>query len=329
LDTFKSFALSLENINEGNFNDIVMSVFRFQSSSNLVYSNYLRYLNRKVEDINDPTQIPFLPISFFKTQVIKSGSWIPETEFYSSGTTGTISSKHQVYSIKYYQEIAERIFTNFFGRLDTFHFLALLPSYLERKGSSLIEMMNYFIQRSNSEHSGFYLYNHEDLIDKLINLKSDSRKTILWGVSFALLDLAEKYEVDLSHCQIFETGGMKGRRQEIIHEELHKILKSRFNVDVIYSEYGMTELMSQAYSDSSGYFKTPPWMKIFVRNINDPFEWVGPGKNGGINVIDLANFHSCSFIETQDIGSVDLNGHFEILGRMDNSDIRGCNLLVG
>jgi hypothetical protein len=190
-------------------------------------------------------------------------------------------------------------------------------------------MMNYFIIRSKSVHSGFYLHNHKELADKLIGLKTDKRKVILWGVSFALLDLAEQYDLDLSHCIIIETGGMKGRRREWIREELHEYLTSRFNVQVIHSEYGMTELMSQAYSSGKGLYQCSPSMRIMIRNINDPFEWMPHGKTGGVNVIDLANFHSCAFIETQDLGAVNDDGHFEVLGRIDNSDIRGCNLLVG
>jgi hypothetical protein len=207
--------------------------------------------------------------------------------------------------------------------------LALLPSYLERNGSSLIEMINHFIKKSGSPHSGFYLHNHIELTEKLLTLKSQSGKVILWGVSFALLDLAEANELDLSHCLIFETGGMKGRRREWIRDELHNYLTQRFNVTSILSEYGMTELMSQAYSLSNGLYQPPPCMKVIIRSINDPFEVLPVGRVGAINIIDLANFHSCAFIETQDLGLIKPDGSFEVLGRMDNSDIRGCNLLAG
>jgi len=329
LDTFKSFARSLENINEGNFEEIALRLFQFQGKSNPVYKSYLEYLKCDISGISRLDQIPFLPISFFKSQSVKSGEWQACAEFLSSGTTGMISSRHLVYDMDFYRSHAENIFEHFFGPAESYHFLALLPSYLEREGSSLIEMIHYMITQSESDHSGFYLHNHIELIDKLNKLRNDSRTVILWGVSFALLDLAEAFELDLSHCIIIETGGMKGRRREWIREELHEFLKRRFNVKVIHSEYGMTELMSQAYSMGAGNYQCPPSMKIMIRNINDPFESLGNYRTGGINIIDLANFHSCAFIETQDLGSVDGEGCFEVLGRMDNSDIRGCNLLLG
>lgn len=329
METFKSFAQSLKDINEGNFNEIALRLFHFQSSNNPVYKRYLECLNFDANSVSEINQIPFLPIGFFKSQTIKSGDWKACAEFSSSGTTGSISSKHQVYDLDFYLSHSENIFKYFFGEPESYHFLALLPSYLEREGSSLIEMMNHLIRRSGSEHSGFYLRNHKALIEKIYALKNDSRKVILWGVSFALLDLAEELELDLSDCIIIETGGMKGRRREWIREELHAFLTKQFQVKVIQSEYGMTELMSQAYSKGSGYYQCPPSMKVLIRNINDPFEVLGNGKTGGINIIDLANFHSCAFIETQDLGSVNADGYFEVLGRMDNSDIRGCNLLIG
>jgi hypothetical protein len=246
LETFKSFAQTLEKINEGNFEDIALRLFHFQSVNNPVYKRYLECLNCDTACVSRLGQIPFLPISFFKSQLVKSGEWPPCIEFSSSGTTGSISSRHQVYDLDFYRSHSETIFRNFFGDPESFHFLALLPSYLEREGSSLIEMINYFIIRSKSEHSGFYLRNHTELIQKLNKLKADSRTVILWGVSFALLDLAEAFELDLSHCIVIETGGMKGRRREWIREELHTYLTSRFHVKVIHYEYGMTELMSQA-----------------------------------------------------------------------------------
>lgn len=329
METFKSFAQSLVNINDSNFEDIALQIFHFQAKNNPVYRQYLEYLKCNSENVSTIQQIRFLPISFFKSQAIKTGQWEACAEFSSSGTTGSVSSKHPVYDLDFYRTHAERIFNHFFGDLESYHILALLPSYLEREGSSLIEMMNYFITRSRSVHSGFYLHNHIELADKLNKLKTDQRKVILWGVSFALLDLAENYDLDLSHCIIIETGGMKGRRREWIREELHEYLCRRLNVKVIHSEYGMTEMMSQAYSLGRGLYQCPPSMRIMIRNINDPFEWMKPGKTGGINVVDLANFHSCAFIETQDIGVMYDGGDFEVLGRIDNSDIRGCNLLVG
>lgn len=329
METFKSFVHSLKKINESNFEDIALQLFHFQSKKNPVYRDYLACLKHNTAKISRINQIPFLPIGFFKTHLIKTGEWPVQAEFLSSGTTGSISSRHLVPDLDFYRAHSENIFNHFFGSAESFHFLALLPSYLERRGSSLIEMMDHFIARSGSVHSGFYLHNTEELVDKIIKLKNDGRKVILWGVSFALLDLAEKFELDLSHCIIFETGGMKGRRKEWIREELHEYLCKRFNVAVVFSEYGMTELMSQAYSMGLGQYQCPAEMKILIRSINDPFEILASERTGCLNIIDLANFHSCAFIETQDIGLLHGNGCFEVLGRMDNSDIRGCNLLIG
>lgn len=329
METFKSFARSLEILNEQNFQDIALRLFRFQADNNTVYSEYLKHIGCNVADISTLSQIPFLPISFFKTQSVKTGIWQPAATFTSSGTTGMATSTHEVYDLDFYIHHSERIFKLFFGSPEEYHILALLPSYLERKGSSLIVMADHLIKKSASGHSGFYLHNYEELLAKLDLLREDSRKVLLLGVSFALLDLADKRDIDLKHCLIMETGGMKGRRKELIREELHDYLKTRFHVPVIYSEYGMTELMSQAYSLGSGYYQLPPCMRILVRNINDPFEILPFGKTGGINVIDLANFHSCAFIETQDLGNLHGEGFLEILGRIDNSDVRGCNLLVG
>jgi phenylacetate-coenzyme A ligase PaaK-like adenylate-forming protein len=329
LETFKSFIHSLTKINETNFEDIALRLFHYQALNNPIYRQYLGYLKRDAAKISTIDQIPFLPINFFKNQIVKTGLWNSDKKFSSSGTTGSITSSHLIYDLDFYHTHSRSIFKNFYGDLESFHFLALLPSYLEREGSSLIEMIKNFIIESKSEYSGFYLQNHRELVDQLIALKKKDRTAILWGVSFALLDLAERYELDLSHCIIMETGGMKGRRKEWIREELHAYLTQRFNVKVIHSEYGMTELMSQAYSLGFGQYQCPSSMQIIIRNINDPFEILPKGKTGGINVIDLANFHSCAFIETQDIGVVNDQGYFEVLGRIDNSDIRGCNLLVG
>lgn len=314
-------------VNDSNFEDIAIRLFRFQAENNPVYKQYLRNLKVKPDQIELLTQVPFLPISFFKTQTIQTGQWIPETEFKSSGTTGLQTSRHSVVNLAFYQQHAVKTFEQFYGSLKQYHILALLPAYLEREGSSLIAMIDQFIRASESEHSGYYLYNHEALLRKIKVLNLGPRKILLWGVSFALLDLAEKFEIDLSRALVMETGGMKGRRQEITRQELHVFLNQKFNTEVIHSEYGMTELMSQAYSQGFGYYRCPAWMQVMIREINDPFTYLS-GKAGGINVVDLANFSTCAFIETQDLGKMIEKEQFEILGRIDNSDVRGCNLLV-
>lgn len=314
-------------VNDSNFEDIAIRLFRFQAENNPVYKQYLRNLNVKPTRIERLFEVPFLPISFFKTQKIQTGIWIPEAEFRSSGTTGLQTSRHLVANLEFYLKHSVKTFERFYGSLQQYHILAMLPAYLERKGSSLIAMIDHFIRSSESEHSGFYLYNHSELVQKIEALQSGSRKLLVWGVSFALLDLAEKFEIDLSKAIVMETGGMKGRRQEITRHELHAFLNQRFNTSVIHSEYGMTELMSQAYSQGLGYYNLPPWMKVMHREINDPFNYL-EGRAGVINVVDLANFTTCAFVETQDLGKSIENGQFEILGRMDNSDMRGCNLLV-
>jgi hypothetical protein len=329
LHTFKSFEKVLSSVNDTNFDNIALELFHLQAKENKVYQKYLTYLGVNVEGITQLSQIPFLPISFFKEQTIKTGQWKEETIFYSSATTGATPSKHYVQSLDAYLSNSKRIFESCYGTVDNFHFLALLPSYLEREGSSLVAMVNYFIQHSKSLHSSFYLDNKKELINTLKRIDQLDRKVILWGVTFALLDLAEEQELDLSNCIVMETGGMKGRREEITREELHRYLGSRWKTEFVHSEYGMTELFSQAYAKEKGYFKTPTGMKVMVRSINDPFEQLEVGKTGGINVIDLSNIYTCAFVETQDLGRIRQDGSFEVLGRIDNSDIRGCNLLVG
>ncbi len=329
MQSIQKFTSLLATINENNVEDIALQLFRFQAEQNSLYNSYIQYRGVDYTKIVSLDQIPFLPITFFKSHLVISGEWKPEIEFSSSGTTGGATSRHLVWSLPFYLDHAEKTFQQFFGPLHDYHFLALLPSYLEREGSSLIAMLEHFIKQSHSEDSGFYLFNQEELIKKLKALRSSKKKVILWGVSFALLDLAEKFEIDLSHCIIIETGGMKGRRKEWIREELHEFLCKRFNINQIGSEYGMTELMSQAYSFGNGQYLAPSCMKIIIRDINDPYQILPFGRVGAINIIDLANVHSCAFIETQDLGKIGQNGYFEVLGRMDNSDMRGCNLLVG
>ncbi|MBS1681894.1 MAG: acyl transferase [Bacteroidetes bacterium] len=317
----------LPTINDSNFADIALSVFRFQYKNNVLYRTYSQAVRKVPEAVNSVHDIPFLPIRFFKTHHVISGSWKPETEFTSSATTGAMVSKHSIENLSFYKKNATAIFTGYYGAVSDYHFLALLPSYLERSGSSLIAMIDHFI-KTDTGHSGFYLNDDEELLLKIDSLRASHKRTMLWGVSFALLDLAEKHKIDLSHCIVMETGGMKGRRKEWVREELHQFLCERFKVKQIHSEYGMTELLSQAYSTGWGYFRCPPRMKVLLRDINDPFSMAGQGKVGAINVIDLANVHSCAFIETEDLGRLK-DESFEVLGRMDNSDVRGCNLLIG
>jgi hypothetical protein len=328
LSEFKNFAASLYTINESNFEDIALQLFNFQYKNNLLYQTYIHHLGKDVGSVRSISEIPFLPIRFFKSHTVVCGTWKPEAVFTSSATAGSGVSKHVVRSLDFYLKNAVSIFQHFYGSIENHHFLALLPSYLERNGSSLIAMIDYFIRRDLSGHSGFYLNSDDALLSKINELKRSQKRVILWGVSFALLDLAEKSEIDLSSCLIMETGGMKGRRKEWVREELHGYLCERFNVKTVHSEYGMTELLSQAYSMGNGYFRLPAWMKIEIRDINDPFQTLGEGRIGGVNIIDLANAHSCCFIETEDLGRVSENSYFEILGRADNSDVRGCNLLV-
>ncbi len=328
METSIHFKQNFHKVNAKDFNSIALALFKIQSQENEVYKNYIEQLGVNPFLITKVEEIPFLPISFFKTHEVKTGNWRQETVFTSSGTTGATTSRHFVKDVVFYLNHSEELFTSFFGSLNDYHFLALLPSYLERDGSSLVTMADYFIKQSNSMHSGFYLNNLDELVQKIKLLKTDNRKIILLGVSFALLDLAEKYSLDLSQCIIMETGGMKGRRKEIIREELHQTLRERFNVTQITSEYGMTELLSQAYSLQNGYYQCPWSMKILIRDVYDPLSLESVDRIGIIKVIDLANIDSCAFIETQDLGRLNSKGNFEVLGRVDNSDSRGCNLLV-
>lgn len=326
MDTFKSFASKIYSLNDQSFDEIALEIFKLQAVYNPVYEAFIRNIGIKVNDVQSINDIPYLPISFFKTQVVQCGTWAPQTFFTSSGTTASIVSRHAVADLSFYQYHTRKCFEFFFGPLEDYHFLALLPSYQERQGSSLIAMIDHFILTSVSPQPGYYLTDYSKLIQDLA--RPTSRKLVLWGVSFALLDLVEHGAIDLQHCMIFETGGMKGRRKEITREELHTTLKNNFNVASIYSEYGMTELFSQAYTDGTSLFKSPPWMKIVGRELGDPMAKGLHCETAGINVIDLANWQTISFIETEDVGKVYHNGTFEVLGRMDNSDIRGCNLMI-
>ena len=310
------------------FDALAIDVFKFQFKNNKVYRSFCDLLNRHPSDVKQVSDIPFLPIQFFKSHEVLSSSQPIEKTFTSSGTTGSVTSKHLVSDLKLYEDSYLKAFKHFYGNIRDYVVLALLPSYLERDGSSLIYMVNDLIEKSNQPKSGFYLNNREELAETLKALEANQQKTLLIGVSFALLDLVEDHQLNLKHTTIMETGGMKGRRKEIIRQELHQILQTGFGVNRIHSEYGMTELLSQAYSKGNGVFECPPWMKILTRDTEDALTIQQPNRTGGINVIDLANINSCAFIATQDLGKVDANGQFEIIGRFDNSDIRGCNLMA-
>ncbi|MDC1161956.1 acyl transferase, partial [Tenacibaculum sp.] len=310
------------------FEEVTLEVFKYQFTNNKTYRSFCDLLYVHSSDVKKIEDIPFLPIQFFKTRnVLSSNDKIVET-FTSSGTTGSVTSKHLVTDLTWYERSYLKGFEHFYGNIEDVVILALLPNYLERKGSSLVYMVDDLIKRTKQYESGFYLHNLEELANKLIELDLKGQKVLLIGVSFALLDLVEKYQFNLKNTTIMETGGMKGRRKELIRNELQEILSKGFGVNKIHSEYGMTELLSQGYSKGNGVFNTPPWMKILTRDTEDALTIQKQGKSGGINVIDLANYNSCSFIATQDLGKVYTNGTFEVIGRFDNSDIRGCNLMV-
>ena len=313
---------------EEGFNNYALELFHFQSKSVLIYKDYLQAIHFDKRKVKNWRDIPFLPISFFKSHKVLVEGQLVNRVFSSSGTTGTITSSHYVSNLKMYEESFLKSFDLFYGNPNQYCILALLPSYLERDGSSLVYMADLLIKKSGHISSGFYLDQYATLSKLLQTLKNNHQPTILIGVTFALLDLVENFPVGFSDLIIIETGGMKGRRKELIREELHGVLKAGFKISSIHSEYGMTELLSQAYSKKDGFFYCPPWMKIMIREINDPFVLLPTGKTGGINIIDLANVNSCSFIATQDLGRLNFDDGFEVLGRFDNSDLRGCNLLI-
>ena len=316
------------NLSEAEFKKTALELFAFQAKYNVVYRTFLNYLKCDINSVKRLNQIPFLPIQFFKTHQILSSNNKIEKLFLSSGTTGLVQSKHYVTDLKVYEQSFRNGFEYFYGNIKDYTILALLPSYLEREGSSLIYMVNDLIEQSEKPKSGFYLNNLEELATNLKDLNKNNEKILLIGVSFALLELVENFKFQLKNTIIMETGGMKGKRKELIREELHEFLSNGFGVNKIHSEYGMTELLSQAYSKGNGIFECPPWMKILTRDTEDALTILPQGKSGGINVIDLANVNSCAFIATQDLGKTYKNSTFKVLGRFDNSDIRGCNLMV-
>ncbi|MEY5034247.1 MAG: hypothetical protein RL447_625 [Bacteroidota bacterium] len=309
------------------FDGMASLVCRYQLEENLVYRRYadaIGFTDNFSENISPPL---FLPISFFKSDLIVSGEFSPQTIFESSGTTGSITSRHAVRDLDIYRDQLMRNFERVYGPVQDWCILALLPSYLERGNSSLVFMVNELIGRGGHPESGFYLNEWDQLIEQVNKGEREGRKTMLIGVGFALLDLAEKFTTSLKHTLILETGGMKGRRKEWVREELHDHLKHCFGVDTIHAEYGMTELLSQAYSVGNGIYECPPWMRVLIREEEDPLTVKKTGK-GLLNIIDLANIHSCAFVATDDIGEVYADGRFSVLGRRDGSDLRGCSLMV-
>jgi len=310
------------------FKTIALQVFQYQAQHCKVYRDFITGLRIDPASIKTLEQIPFLPIEFFKTHKVISSADAVQVTFTSSGTTGIIASRHYVTDVSWYEHSFRKAFELFYGDIKSYTVLALLPSYLEREGSSLIYMADDLIKQSNNPDSGFFLYDYDKLAHQLKKQREVNQPTLLIGVTFALLDFIDQHQIHFPELIVMETGGMKGRRKEMIREELHDSLCRGFGVDAIHSEYGMTELLSQAYSKGDGIFNCPPWMRIITRDTNDPMSIVTDGKAGGINVIDLANINSCSFIATQDLGKVYADGPFEVLGRFDNADIRGCNLLI-
>ena len=329
-----ALAQSVFSCTENNFTATALEVFNFQYKYNNTYRAYCDILKTNPSRVNTLEKIPFLPIQFFKTKEIKTTEFEPALIFESSGTTGSINSQHFVKDLSVYEESYLKSFRHFYGDETQFCIIGLLPSYLERKGSSLVYMVDNLIRKSKNKASGFYLYDHQQLKDVLLQNEKDSQPTLLIGVTYALLEFSEQNKLKLSNTIIMETGGMKGRREELTRSEVHKILKGNLGVGKVHSEYGMTELLSQAYSKGEGIFETPAWMKILVRKEDDPFEITSTENllngycTGPINIIDLANIFSCAFIATDDTGKLYKNGKFEITGRIENSDMRGCGLMI-
>lgn len=311
------------------FNEISLGVFSYQYNNNKIYRSFADLLGRNPANISGVAEFPFLPVQFFKSYEITCfDPGLAAKVYTSSGTTGQQPSRHFVKQYEDYETSFLRSFRLFYGPETDYVIFGLLPGYLEREGSSLIDMVSSLIRNSGNDEGGFYLHNHGELISAISHLREQGRKCLLIGVTYALLDLASKGPFAWDHVTVMETGGMKGHRKELVRSELHNTLSTAFGVSSIHSEYGMTELLSQAYATASGLFRCPPWMKVVIRESHDPLAVAATGKTGGINIIDLANLHSCSFIATEDLGKVHSNGEFEVLGRFDNSEIRGCNLMV-
>lgn len=310
-----------------NFEELAIEIYRFQYQNCKVYQQFCDLLKRNPKVVHSLEEVPFLPISFFKNHEVLVNKAVPEYTFLSSSTTGIGQSKHLVSSLKLYEKSFSMAFEKFYGPITQYSVLGLLPSYLEREGSSLVYMVHSMIKQSLHSESGFYIDDFEKLHSTILYNESKGQNTLLIGVTYALLDFAERFSMELKHTIVMETGGMKGRKAEMEKRELHSILKERLGVEVIHSEYGMTEMLSQAYSKGDSIFDVPPWLKILIRSVDDPLEIMGYGKRGAINVIDFANIYSCSFLATDDLGIVFPGERFEVLGRMDYSDVRGCSLL--
>ena len=315
------------NVQQHGFEQLALELFQLQASENQLYRSFIQALKIDPLNINNVASIPFLPVSFFKNHDVVTGNFAPDVIFESSGTTETGNSRHLVKSATIYRNSFIKAFELFYGSPEKWCIIGLLPSYLERKNSSLVMMVNDLVQLSQHPESGFYLYEHHKLAEVLGKNELAGQKTLLIGVTFALLDFAEKFRFPLKHTTVMETGGMKGRRREITRREVHDLLKAAWELDFIHSEYGMTELLSQAYSPGNGLFRCPPWMKIILRDEDDPLTVKLTNTSGLINVIDLANIYSCAFIATDDIGKLHTDGSFEVIGRMDSSDVRGCSLM--
>jgi len=324
----KELAKKAQSVTEATFEALALEIFYYQAKHNPLYAQYLQILGKDPASITNINAIPFLPIQFFKNYFVQTGNWSPAVIFTSSGTTGQTPSQHLVHDLDFYLQNTRRGFEYFYGDLSKYCVLALLPAYLERSGSSLVAMADYFIKESRYSQSGFFLYDYENLVQILEHCKKNHVPTLLLGVSFALYDFAEQYEIDLSDIIIMETGGFKGRKKEMVREELHHYLCQRFNVKSIHSEYGMTELLSQAYAKEAGNFYTPPSMRIFTQQITDPLSAERINKTGMIAIMDLMNCWSVSFLLTEDIGRVLPDGGFNVIGRSDVSEVRGCSLLL-
>lgn len=324
------FRKKLFQLNEADFDELALQLLRYQYHNNNIYKAYVDALKVNIDEIKRLEDIPFLPIGFFKTHKVVCGNFQDATVFESSGTTGSVNSRHYIKDLALYEESFERTFNLFYGQPKDYVIIGLLPSYLERQNSSLVYMVEKLMKLSSRPENDFFLNDFEKLNRLLQQLEHRQQPTLLIGVTFALLDFAVEYPQKLRHTRIMETGGMKGRKKEMTRAEVHDFLKTHFELNNIHSEYGMTELMSQAYAQNDGLFKCPPWMKVLIRDENDPLTTLSPAKNqsGPVNIIDLANIHSCAFLATEDVGKLSTKDKFEIMGRRDNTDLRGCSLMA-